>query len=239
MADINLLQNSSNQKKTVEGGQVPSYMGTIGVFILVLVILATAAFYLLENSESSKLNTLNKAQSAAEQKITALPDYPKFLTEQTGLKALTSLLESHTDWSQVPNQFSKITVNTISYTSLTINQDGTVTIQGLAPTFAELDKYVEALNDKTISPFITSVDLKNVSLASQPNGTTSTGAQSSSSGVAFSIIVAFDKNIWPQTAVSATPTATVPDATNIPTATTATVTASTTPTPTATATPGQ
>jgi Tfp pilus assembly protein PilN len=208
MADINLLQNSSNQKKIVEGGQVPSYMGTIGVFILVIVIIATAAFYFLVSAENNQISSLTQQQISAQQKITSLPNYSKFLTEQTSLKALTSLIGSHTDWSQVPNQFSKVTVNTISYTSLTINQDGTVTIQGLAPTFAELDKYVQALSDKTISPFITAVDLKNVSLASQPNGTTSSGAQSSTSGVAFSIIVAFNKSIWPTTASTTTATAT-------------------------------
>jgi hypothetical protein len=178
------------------------------VLILVIVIIATVGFYILVSSQNKQLSALTQSQSAAEQKITSLPDYSKFLTEQSSLNALTTLIGSHTDWSQVPAQLSAVTVKTISFSSLTINQDGTTTIQGLAPNFVELDKYVEALSDKSISPFITSVDLKNVSLASQPNGTTSTGAQSSTSGVAFSIIVAFDKTIWPQALATSTATTT-------------------------------
>lgn len=212
MADINLLQNSSNQKKPVEGGQVPSYMGTIGVIILVIVIIATVAFYILVSSQNKQLSSLTQEQATAQQKITSQPNYSKFLTEQTSLKALSTLLQNHYDWSQVPAQLSSITVKTLSYSSLTINRDGTVTIQGLAPSFAELDKYVEALSDKSISPFITSVDLKNVSLASQPNGTSSSGSQGSSSGVAFTIIVAFDKTIWPQISAVSTTTTPLPPA---------------------------
>jgi hypothetical protein len=199
MADINLLQNIGNQKKQVEGGEVPSYLGTIGVIILVVVILATGGLYLLASNAKVKADSLAAQQLAVQQKVTSLPDYGKFLAEQNSLTALSSLLQNHPDWSQVPVQFSNVTVKDVSYSSISINKDGTVTIQGTAPSFYEVDKYVMALNNKTISPFVTAVVLKNVSIGSQPNGAASSGAQSSSSGVTFTIVAAFNKSIWPTT----------------------------------------
>jgi len=130
---------------------------------------------------------LNQEQITAKNALVTQSGYPRFIKEQSNLKFLKYLLADHIDWSQVSPAFSSVTLKTVSYDNLVVNKNGMVAITAEAPSFAELDKFLQVLSNKDKSPFIESVDLKSVSPSS--------GA---TAGVTFTIDLVVNQSLWNQ-----------------------------------------
>lgn len=206
MADINLLSNNHPQKAP-EGGAVPHSLNYIGaVIFIVVVILCGGAWYFSAHALTQEQNVQSQTQQV-QQSVISMPNYSAFISQQDSLQGLSFLIQNHTDWSQPTNQIAGITLKSVSYTSITINQDGTGTFEGLVPSYAELDKYLNALNTATLSPFIATATLKSVSAASSSNNgsgvVTGTPPTSVAAGLSFTIDVTFKKNLW--TSATTTP----------------------------------
>lgn len=186
MPEINLLQNAPSAKKSSEANSVlPSTLNYIGLAVLVVIVAATGFLYYADSQASAQAVSVTSQVSAAKSSITSNPSYGLFLTDQISSSALQNLLQSHVDWSQLPSRFGSVTLKTVSYSDMDITQDGTAKLSGFAPDFNELDKYLKALSDHSISPFVDSAVLNSVSLSS---GTTA--------GLNFTVTVTFDKSIW-------------------------------------------
>ena len=186
MSDINLLQNVNSPQD--EGGDgAGSYLNYVGVGIFVIVLAVTFILYYASNKAQAQLDDLSQGQITAKNTLVAEDGYSRFIKEQDNMKFLQYLIPNHIDWSFVTPKFSSVTLKTVTYISLVVNQNGMVSISGEAPNFAELDKYLKVLSDKTKSPFIESVDLKSVS--------PSTGA---TAGVSFSINLIVNQQLWNQ-----------------------------------------
>jgi hypothetical protein len=197
MPDINLLDNN-HPTIAPEGGAVPHSLNYIGAGILVLVVLfSVGAWYLSVHAQSQDTSVITQTEQVKQQ-ITSMPNYTAFVSEQNSLSGLSFLIKNHLDWSQPAAEIAGVTLQSVRYTNITINQDGTGTLEGTAPSYADLDEYLQALNSKTISPFIASATLTNVA-TSNGNSTgsqSSTGVSTAQSGLSFTVALTFTKNIW-------------------------------------------
>jgi hypothetical protein len=197
MPDINLLDNN-HPKATPEGGAVPSSLNYIGAGILVLAIIFSAgAWYLSAHAESQDASLVDQTQQIKQQ-VLLLPNYASFINEQNSLQGLSFLVKNHLDWSKPAQEIAGVTLSTVSYTNITINQDGSGTLEGIVPSYAALDEYLQALNNKTISPFIASATLQNVSATTTSGNapTDASGLTSAPHTLTFTVDVTFTSGIW-------------------------------------------
>ncbi len=205
MADINLLQ-SNHPTKAPEGGAVPNSLNYIGAAILgIVVILSAGAWYVSAHAASQDLVVTEQIQQVKDQVI-ALPNYSTFVNAQNSVAGLNFLLQNHLDWSQPPAKIAAITYKTVAYTHITLNQDGTATLEGTVPSYADLDKFLQALNNKTLSPSVVSATLASVANGSSNSaaaGGAGTTATQTASSLTFSVNVSFDKSIWGTSATAA------------------------------------
>lgn len=196
MADINLLQ-SNHPRKAPEGGAVPNSLNYIGAGILVIVVILSAALWYLAGNVKKQDDSILAQTQQTKHSVTSMPSYKTFVSEQNSLKGLSFLVQNHQDWSLAVPKIAGVTLKTAAYSSITLNQDGTATLQGTIPSYADLDRYMQALNDKKISPFITSATLLTVSTASANASSVSSNTPSSSTaGLTFTVAITFDKTIW-------------------------------------------
>jgi Tfp pilus assembly protein PilN len=186
MADINLLQNI-NSSQNNDADSASSYLNYIGLGIFIIVAAVTVLLYFSATNAQKQLDTLNQEQITAKNSLVTQPGYDRFIKEQSNLKFLKYLLTNHIDWSQVSPAFSKVTLKSVSYNSLVVNQNGMVTISARTGSFAELDKFMKVLSDKTKSPFVESVDLTSVSPSA-----------GSAAGIVFTIDLVVNQSLWSQ-----------------------------------------
>ena len=179
MQDINLLQNKLKDK-TDQFDKNNRLIMVILSLLLVAVLVATGAFYMLtSNAEESKL-ALDQENVSIQNRLDQMESQmvlAKGFQAQT--QNITTLLNSHVVWTNFMNELASKTYKVSRYMSMGLETTGNIHVEGIAPTYVEIGKLLLA--------FETSKELKSVKLLSTSPST------DEQAGIAYSLELVVDQ----------------------------------------------
>jgi competence protein ComGC len=178
MADINLLQNTNTPQ---DDGKKFKFINSFGVILLIIVVLALAAVFIVAKQVDSQIVKANTDSAAVEKDIKSQKEFAALARNQSKLREMATLIDQHLSWSRVVPSFGEITLKTSKYTRYVANLDGSATISGTVPNFQDLDKLIKGFQLK--NDYIKDVKLMNVALASEEENQ-----------ITYQINVSFNKN---------------------------------------------
>ncbi len=144
MPDINLLNNNSHSINFSRFGL--SLLVKILTGILVLVGLYYGYLWISLRSNQKELVNLQTKTSQAETEAMSSKDRAELITRQGQLQNVDVLIKDHVYWSQILPELARVTVNSATYATINGDTKGMLNVTVSAPTFEELDKYLQVFN---------------------------------------------------------------------------------------------
>lgn len=142
MPDINLLQS-----RIEEGGVNSSSLARIISRVLMLLVLAVVASYILLLfagwHAKSKLTEVNDKIQAVQASAIANKDRLELVTRQEQLSELETLVNNHTYWSYLLPELARVTLKTAKYSEIDAEDDGKLTLTATLPNYEEIEKFMQ------------------------------------------------------------------------------------------------
>ena len=145
MADINLLQNSGNNKKPLTSVSASLAVKIAGL-ILILVLAYYAYLWFAHSRANKDLSAWTLKTSQAQSQAINEPGRQELITRQGQIKELDSLITHHVSWSYLLPELARVTLGSTTYANVSAKSDGTLQVTVNAPSYAELDKYLQVFN---------------------------------------------------------------------------------------------
>jgi Tfp pilus assembly protein PilN len=182
MQEINLLQNRVKDSHTAWKKHTKVYITILSV-LLIMVVGATTALYLYNNSLQSQKDEVVQLNLDLKRKLDSnQKGMSEAKTFQAQLVNMRYLVDNHTYFSPFFEELSKMTYIKTQYTNLDLGVNGKAQVEGRVDDYNDLSKFILALT--------TSSKFKDVKLLSARPGTEKEG------GLEFSISMTVINDIF-------------------------------------------
>ncbi len=183
MAQINLLKQSSNLRNY---GNVTA---RVLVRVLLVVLFAFLAYYAWLFVDLKRTNTkiteMESMVASEKQAVLDIKNRDQLYTRQTQVKSLEGLIAGHIYWSQFFSEVARVTLKAANYKGLTAKSDGTMDLNVVVPSLADLAKYMQVFNLPEFNKNFSNVRVAGFSQV-QNNGVTA---------IEFHVTISFDPGI--------------------------------------------
>jgi len=139
---INLLNKST--ESAVNSGVIAKILEGILSFLLCLALLGYGGLYYYSWSLNKQISQVR--HQIQERQASGPAGRDELLLRQGQLKEISDLLANHVDWTNFLPTLAKITLKSVSYSSLNATRDGTVRVNVVVGSYTDLDKYLQAFD---------------------------------------------------------------------------------------------
>lgn len=97
-------------------------------------------------------NIVTKQQDITNVKneVTTIKNRGELYTRQAQLKSLDTLIEKHSYWSNIFPALAKSTFKKAAYSTMSLTNDGNVTISVVVPTLEDVDKFMQVFDQPEV-----------------------------------------------------------------------------------------
>jgi cell division protein FtsB len=144
VAQINLLKQAVPEVNM--WSMVPRIFAK--VFLVALVLLVAYYGWLVVDSKRVTQSILDTQALITKEKQEGLnlPKRQEVLVRQQQLQAVNEAIGNHLYWTQLLPELARVTFNQVHYSSIKVDTDGLVTMNGSVPTIGDLDKYLQVFD---------------------------------------------------------------------------------------------
>ena len=144
MPEINLLRtDSSSSTSSADYTGIAKLVSRLLGFVLLLVIVATVAVFVMNWLNGRKLQTVNDDIKTAQASALSNKDRSELITRQNQLVHLEKLIDGHLYWSYLLPEMARVTLKSARYTSIIADGDGTMTLVVNLPSYEDVEKYMQ------------------------------------------------------------------------------------------------
>ncbi len=144
MPEINLLSTTKEQPK------FSNAKASMSIKILSLLLLLTLAYFaylwFAARQARADIATLNAKIAQKQSDVFSRKDRAELITRQGQLQNLNGLVKNHLYWSYLLPELARVTLKSSTYSTVTADSSGTLTMNVTAPTYEDLDKYLQIFN---------------------------------------------------------------------------------------------
>ncbi len=172
MPQINLLSSNVRRQPASLVSITPLLVKVLTGLLIVLVLYYGFTWF-RSKSADKQIEQLQQSINQKRSDISQNDQRNEVLTRQGQLLDLQKILNKHLYWSLFLNsELPRVTLQAASYSSISAQSDGTVTLVVSVPTYGDLDKYLQVFNlerfNKDFNQF-TDVQIKSITRSQQGN----------------------------------------------------------------------
>lgn len=170
MPEINLLSPTARRRPASLTSITPLLVKVLTAVLIALVVYY--AFLWFRSAQiRGQVKSLQQQVAAKRSELAANTDRNKVLTRQAQASDLKKILGSHLSWSLFLNsRLPQVTLKSASYSSISVQSDGTVTLVVSVPTYSDLDKYLQVFDVDKFNKDFSDVQVKAITRSQQGNG---------------------------------------------------------------------
>ena len=94
------------------------------------------------------------------------------ITRQGQLQSVNGLIKNHMSWSYLLPELARVTLRSSSYTTISADSTGTLTMSVSAPNYSDLDQYLQVFNLPQFNQQFSDVKVLSVSKAQEGSNLT-------------------------------------------------------------------
>lgn len=144
MPDINLLSTNSQHSSYANTGAGLA-VKILGV-LLVLVLLYWGYLAYAVSQAHKDLATMTAKTAQVQSDAMNRKERNELITRQGQLQSLDGLIKNHMSWSYMLPELARVTLRSSSYTTISVDTAGLLTMTVNAPNYSDLDEYLQVFN---------------------------------------------------------------------------------------------